>query len=194
MITLPSPALPARRRAALLSLLSPLLPTLFSPLWLPGAALAHGPTRQKVVEQVSISAPAAAVWARIRNFDALKAWHPAVVESPADKGNEEGSTRQLTLQGGGTLTEVLESHDETRMRYTYRAKDGGALPVTNYSSAVSVKADGETKCTVEWRGAFYRAHPNNDPPPEQNDEAAVKAVTGVYQAGLAKLKTLAEAR
>ena len=186
MMTLPTHPLPVPRRAALLSLLSPLL--------LPGMASAHGPTRQKVVEQISINSPAAAVWARIRNFDALKAWHPAVAESPADKGNDQGSVRQLKLQGGGALTEVLESHDDSRMRYTYRAKDGGALPVTNYTSAISVKPDGDAKCTVEWRGAFYRAHPNNDPPPEQNDEAAVKAVTGVYQAGLAHLKKLAEAR
>ena len=185
-MTLPTHPIPVQRRAALLSLLPLLL--------LPAAATAHGPTRQKVVEQVSINAPAAAVWARIRNFDALKAWHPAVAASPADKGNDEGSVRQLTLQGGGALTEVLETHDDARMRYTYRAKDKGALPVTNYTSAISIKADGETKCTVEWRGAFYRAHPNNDPPPDQNDEAAVKAVTGVYQAGLAHLKKLAEAR
>lgn len=91
---------------------------------------AHGPTRQKVTEQVTIDAPATTVWARIRNFDALKDWHPAVAESPADKGNAEGSVRQLKLKGGGALTETLESWDEAKMRYSYRAKDGGALPVT----------------------------------------------------------------
>ena len=47
---------------------------------------------------------------------------------------------------------------------------------------------------VEWRGAFYRGFPNNDPPPEQNDEAAVKAVTGVYKSGLANLKKLVEGK
>ena len=47
---------------------------------------------------------------------------------------------------------------------------------------------------VEWRGAFYRAFPNNDPPPDKNDEAAVAAITGVYQSGLANLKKLAEAK
>jgi len=36
------------------------------------------------------------------------------------------------------------------------------------------------------RGAAIsnRGYPNNDPPPELNDEAALAAVTGVYQAGL----------
>ncbi len=154
-------------------------------------AFAHGPTRQKVVETVTIDAPAAKVWAIIGNFDALKNWHPAVAESPADKGNEEGSVRQLKLKGGGALTESLEAYDGPKMKYSYRAKDGGALPVTNYTSTISVRDEGG-KAVVEWRGAFYRGFPNNDPPPDRNDEAAVKAVTGVYQSGLANLKTIAE--
>lgn len=157
------------------------------------AALAHGPTRQKVTEQVTLDAPPAAVWAKIRNFDALKDWHPAVASSPADKGNQEGSVRTLTLKGGGTLIETLEAYDDAKMRYSYRAKDGGALPVTNYTSTISVRADGG-KTVVEWRGAFYRGYPNNDPPPDQNDEAALRAVTGVYQAGLANLKTIVDGR
>jgi carbon monoxide dehydrogenase subunit G len=161
---------------------------------LPTAAWAHGPTRQKVTEQISIDAPAAAVWARIRNFDALKDWHPAVASSSASDGNNEGSLRTLQLRGGGTVQEALETHDDSKMRYSYRIKQAGPLPVTNYASTLTVKPDGEQRCTVEWRGAFYRGYPNNDPPPEQNDEAAVRAITGVYTAGLAQLKKLAEAR
>jgi len=154
---------------------------------------AHGPTRQKVVEQVTIAAPPATVWARIHDFSALKAWHPAIAESPADKGNEEGSVRLLKIKGGGEMTETLESHDEARMRYSYRAKDGGALPVSNYTSTLSVRGEG-SQSVVEWRGAFYRGYPNNDPPPDQNDEAAVRAITGIYQPGLANLKKLVEAK
>ena len=153
----------------------------------------HGPTRQKVVEKITIDAPAAAVWARIRNFDALKDWHPAVETSPADKGNAEGSERRVGLKGGGVLIETLERHDDAAMRYGYRAKDGGALPVTNYTSTISVTGTGNTS-TVEWRGAFYRGYPNNDPPPDKNDEAAVRAVTAVYQGGLANLKKIVEAK
>ena len=156
-------------------------------------AAAHGPTRQKVTEKITIDAAPAAVWARIKNFDSLKDWHPAVASSPADKGNEEGSVRSITLKGGGALIETLESFDDAKMKYSYRLKDGGALPVTNYTSTIAVSGEGN-QTIVEWRGAFYRAYPNNDPPPEQNDEAAVKAITGVYQSGLANLKKLAEAK
>jgi len=154
-------------------------------------AAAHGPTRQKVTETIAIAAPAEVVWARIRNFEALKDWHPAVAESPADKGNEVGSVRTVKLKGGGQLVESLEGYNEAQKKYSYRAKDGGALPVTNYTSTITVSGEGN-QATVEWRGAFYRGFPNNDPPPEQNDEAAVKAITAVYQAGLANLKLLVE--
>jgi carbon monoxide dehydrogenase subunit G len=157
------------------------------------AAQAHGPTRQKVVEKITIDASADAVWAKIKNFDALKDWHPAVAESPADKGNAEGSVRSLKLKGGGALTETLEGYDDAQKKYNYRAKDGGALPVTNYTSTLRVTAEGK-KAVVEWRGAFYRGHPGNEPPPDQNDDAAVKAITGVYKSGLDNLKKLVEAR
>jgi len=156
-------------------------------------ALAHGPTRQKAVEKITIDAPAAVVWAKIKNFDALKDWHPAVAESPADNGNNEGSVRSIKLKGGGELSEKLEKYDDAQMRYSYRAKDGGALPVTNYTSTIQVSAEGG-KAVVEWRGAFYRGYPSNDPPPDQNDEAAVAAITGVYQGGLANLKKLVEGK
>jgi hypothetical protein len=152
---------------------------------------AHGPTRQKAIEKITIKASPSAVWAKIKNFDALKDWHPAVAESPADNGNTVGSVRQIKLKGGGALTETLEGYDDAKMKYSYRAKDGGALPVTNYTSSISVSGEGN-QTVVEWRGAFYRGFPNNDPPPDQNDEAAVKAITGVYKGGLENLKKLVE--
>ncbi|PXW95589.1 polyketide cyclase/dehydrase/lipid transport protein [Sphaerotilus hippei] len=159
----------------------------------PGAR-AHGPTRQKVVESVTINAPAATVWALVRPFDALQAWHPAVESSRATQGNEPGSVRTVRLKGGGELEETLETWDDAQMKYSYRLKAGGAaLPVTNYSATLRVSADGE-RCQVEWRGAFYRGYPNNDPPPDQNDEAAVRAVTGVYRAGLDQLRKQVEGR
>lgn len=156
-------------------------------------ASAHGPTRQKVTEKITIDAPPAAVWTRVKNFDALKDWHPAIAKSPADKGNEVGSVRNLEVKGGGALVETLEAYDDAKMRYSYRAANGGALPVTNYTSTLSVAAEGSGS-VVEWRGAFYRGYPNNDPPPDQNDEAAVRAITGVYQSGLVNLKKLIEGK
>ena len=157
------------------------------------AAEAHGPTRQKVTEEVVINAAPADVWKLVGNFDGWSAWHPAIESSTATAGNAVDSERTLKIRGGGTVIETIEAYDADTMTLKYRAKDGGALPVTNYSSTIAVKPEGSGS-KVLWRGAFYRGFPNNDPPADQNDEAAVKAITGVYQTGLASLKAKLEGK
>lgn len=155
-------------------------------------ALAHGPTRQKVVESITIKASPDKVWALVGDFNGLPQWFSAVEKSTATNGNTVGSIRTLSLKGGGEVIEELEGRDESTMTLKYRMKKGD-LPVTNYAAMIHVSA-GETPGTtvVEWKGGFYRGYPNNNPPPELNDEAAVKAITGVYQGALAQLKQTLE--
>lgn len=149
-------------------------------------AQAHGPVRQKVTMEVKLDATPDEVWAVIGNFQDMS-WMPVVATTSGEGGNTPDATRILTLAGDGapTIAEVLDKYSAEKRSYSYRitAVDVAVLPVTNYSSHLTVKDDGG-KAIVEWRGAFYRGYPNNDPPPELNDEAAVAAVTGVYQVGL----------
>ena len=155
-----------------------------------GAAWAHGPTRQKVRESIEINAPPAKVWAVIGNFQDM-GWLQPISKTEGEKGNEIGATRRLTLTPGATVDEELYKYDAEKMTYSYRiaAVDVKVLPVTNYSSTLTVSAGADGKGAVlEWVGAFYRGYPLNDPPPELNDEAAVQAVSGLYRAGLEALK------
>ena len=156
------------------------------------AATAHGPTRKKVTITEDISAPADKVWEIVGNFQDMS-WHPAIAKTEGEGGNAPGATRTLTLGNGGRIQEKLEKYDPEKQSYHYRIEevDVKILPVTNYSSWLSVKPT-EGGSQVTWKGAFYRGYPNNDPPPELNDQAAMDAVTGVYQGGLANLKKLAE--
>lgn len=160
--------------------------------FLPLPASAHGPSRQKVSEKVEINAPADKVWARIGNFGDMS-WHPAIAGTQSS-GNGVGAKRTLTLKSGGTIEEALTKLDAAGrvLSYEITSVDVKVLPVNNYSSSILVTEDGG-RTTVEWKGAFYRGYPNNDPPPELNDEAAVKAVKGVYRAGLDDLKAKLEA-
>ena len=156
-------------------------------LCLPAIAQAHGPTRQKITLSADVAAPPAEVWAVIGNFQDMS-WHPAVFSTSGEGGNEVDATRVLVLgaEGGPTVAEVLYKYSAEKMTYSYRITDVAVevLPVTNYSSHLTVKPGKDGGSQVEWRGAFYRGYPNNDPPPELSDEAAVAAMTGVYQAGL----------
>ena len=157
---------------------------------LPWPALAHGPSRQKVTEKIDINASPDKVWAVIGNFQDMS-WHPAVTRTEGSDGNiPDKAVRKLTLQGGGVLEENLVKYSAEDRSYGYRIEnaDVKVLPVSNYSSQISVSDAGGGKSSVEWRGAFYRGYPNNDPPPELSDEAAIKAVSGVYRAGLDALK------
>ncbi len=156
-------------------------------------ASAHGPTRQKITKTIEINAPPEKVWAVVQNFNDMS-WHPAVEKTEGKGGNEIDATRVLVLKGGARVDEVLYKYSAEKMSYSYRITkvDVKVLPVTNYSSHITVKPAEGGKSIVEWRGAFYRGFPNNDPPAELNDEAAVKAMSGVYEAGLAALKTKIE--
>jgi|SRR5450631_165705 hypothetical protein len=159
-----------------------------------GTAWAHGPTRQKVRESIEINAPPAKVWAAIGTFHDIS-WLPLVSKTEGEKGNEIGATRRLTLATGATVDEELYKFDAEKMTYSYRitAVDVKVLPVNNYSSTLTVSPGADGKgALVEWAGAFYRGYPLNDPPPELNDEAAVKAVSGLYKTGLEALKTKIE--
>jgi hypothetical protein len=174
------------RRAVIVALLA------FAPV----AALAHGPSRQKVVEKVDIDAPPAKVWAVVGNFGDMS-WLPGVTKTEASGGNTpDTAKRKLILKSGGAVEETLSKYDDGGMTLSYRIDqvDPKDLPVNNYSATIIVTPADGGKSTVEWKGAFYRGFMNNDPPPELSDEAALKAVTGLYQAGLASLKAKVEGK
>ncbi len=160
------------------------------------SALAQGPTRQRVSQTVDIARSPDEVWAIIKDFDAIARWHPAVASSPADKGNEVGSKRTLTLRAPGDpgFEEELTKYDAAGRSYGYRIEkvDPKVLPVNTYTATIEVRANPAGGSTVEWRAAFYRGYMLNDPPPELNDAASAKAVTGVFRAGLDNIKAIAE--
>ena len=182
------------------SLFIPLIAFLFATV-----AHAHGPVRQKVEEQITINVPAQKVWGIIKEYGDMS-WLPAVKNTTVKGGNTEGSTRVLTLQDGGTITEELKKYDEGKMSYSYKITEMStaktinhagadvnvpALPVDNYAASIDLEAKGETT-VVTWKAGFYRAYTNNNPPSEMNEEAANTAVNSVFKAGLENLKSLAE--
>lgn len=158
-----------------------------------GIASAHGPSRQKVTESIEINAAPAVVWNIIKDFGNAHAWMPMVAGTTSQGGNEKGATRELTLKKGGVVKEELKSYDAEKMSFQYKIHevDPAILPVANYSATITVEPSGSGS-KVEWHGAFYRSWMTNNPPPEQNEEAAIKAVSGLYKESLANLKALAE--
>jgi hypothetical protein len=163
-------------------------------LWT-GVASAHGPTRQKLTETIDINAAPEAVWAVVGDFAHPEKWLPMVESTTAQGGNDKGAIRELKLKSGGLIKEELKNLDAEKKSLQYKTAedpDCAVLPVKNYSSTITVEANPAGGSKVEWNGAYYRCFLNNNPPPDQNEEAANAAVGKLYKEGLANLKTVVE--
>jgi len=154
------------------------------------AAFAAAPVL-KVSKTVTIDAAPDAVWAKIKDFNGLNTWHPAVEkdELVSGKNNEVGAVRLLTLKGGGTIKEKLLAYDAAHHSFKYAILEG-VLPVSDYTSTVAVTSAGTGKSTVTWSGNFKRKDTGDKPAADADDATATKTMGGVYQAGLDNLKTM----
>ncbi|MGI9229421.1 MAG: SRPBCC family protein, partial [Gammaproteobacteria bacterium] len=65
-----------------------LLPLLL--LLLPGLVSAHGPSRQRVIKEISIDAAPDKVWGLIRDFCSISTWNPAISDCTADSTDQLG--------------------------------------------------------------------------------------------------------
>jgi carbon monoxide dehydrogenase subunit G len=167
-------------------------------LALPGLLYAHGPSRLKVEKEIEINAPAEKVWAAIKDFCSIDAWQPAVAACESSGGSAKGATRVLTLEepgSGKTIDEEMTAYDDATMTFKYKITkvDPAVLPVSSYAATMTVMPSGE-KSKVVWKAGFYRSFTQNNPPPEQDDNAALNAITGFFDAGLPGIKQLVEGK
>jgi hypothetical protein len=119
---------------------------------------------------MTTSTPPGALWKKVGDFCGIGDWHPAVekcVLSP------DGKQRTLSLRGGGTLVEALESVDNASHTYTYTILSG-PLPVANYHSTISVSPDPKGS-SIKWVGKYdAKGAPDAD---------AKKVIDGIYEGG-----------
>ena len=112
-----------------------------------------------------------ALWKKVGDFCGIASWHPAIekcVLSP------DGKQRTLSLKGGGTIVEALESWDDAKHSYSYTILSG-PLPVANYHSTISVSADPKGSA-LKWMGTFdAKGVPDAD---------AKKTFDGIYETGV----------
>ena len=153
--------------------------------------LSHGPTRQKLKESITINAKPEEVWNVIKDFGKIDSWHPSI-----SKVESDGKIRTIfySPRNNTPIKQKLENYNPEKMMYktSITEVDIKNFPVNTYTANISVKKNDDGTSTVLWKAAFYRAYVNNDPPPELNEAAAIKAVTEFFQAGLSNLKSTLE--
>ena len=135
----------------------------------------------KVSLSTALPVSARTVWDVIGGFNSLAKWHPAVAKSEESKEGP-ATIRRLTLHGGGSIVERLESKDDKKRTYTYSILEG-PLPVAGYKATLKVEENKDGKsCTVEWSSAFE--------PAGAAEPDAVKVIRGIYEAGFDNLRKM----
>jgi len=152
-----------------------LSPTVFALALAAGLAPAYALDVSVRDESKTISVEAA--WKAIGDFCGIGTWHPAVEKCELSE-KDGAKLRTLSLKGGGTIVEKLEKWDEENHAYTYSIVES-PLPVANYISTLSVKADDDGGAGIKWVGTF-------DAKGATDDEAKT-VVEGIYSAGIAAL-------
>ena len=68
----------------------------------------------------------------------------------------------------------------------------GNIPVIKDSGIIKLgKIDGDNAVII-YKSAFYRKYLNNEPPPEENDEASIHVISDTFKIGFGKAKGVLE--
>lgn len=130
-----------------------------------------------------INAPAAKVWDRVRDFNALPRWHPAIRDSRIENGDPPdrvGCIRDFHLQNGDRIREQLLGLSDFDMFCTYSILES-PMPLTDYVATLRLTPVTDGNATfVEWTAEFDCA--------EADADGLVKGIgTDVFQAGFSAL-------
>jgi len=124
------------------------------------------------------------VWAVVRDFNAMPAWHPLIAQSRIETGapsDQIGCVRNFTLTDGARIREQLLSLSDREFEFSYRILEAD-VPLQNYSAGLQLfrVTDGEATYGRWW--ARFTALPG------QEEELMNTVSNGVFQAGFDALK------
>ena len=140
--------------------------------------------KAKIFISSVIDAPIDAVWAKIRDFNALPDWHPAIADShiendePSDK---VGCIRNFNLNDGGNIREQLLTLSDIDYQCTYSILIS-PMPLDNYTATMRLLpiTDGN-RTYAEWTAAFTCQ-------PEDEETLVHDIGNNVFQGGFDALK------
>ena len=124
------------------------------------------------------------VWARVRDFNGMPNWHPAIAESRIEGGEPSdkiGCVRDFRLRNGDRIREKLLGLSDYDMFCTYSILES-PMGVENYVATLRLTpvTDGD-QTFMEWTAEF-------DCAPEREAELVGNIGGGVFQGGFDALK------
>lgn len=133
-----------------------------------------------------IDAPIDLVWARIRDFNSLPNWHPAIADSRIEDGlppDRIGCVRNFNLKGGGNIRERLLALSDLDRRCSYSILES-PTGVTNYVATLNLlPVTAGNRTYAQWSADF-------ECEPQRAQELVHLFGEAVFQGGLTALKDL----
>ena len=131
-----------------------------------------------------INGPIDAIWALVRDFNALPEWHPGIAKSTIEENREGaaiGCVRNFLLKGGERVREQLLELSDTHHRFAYSILDSD-VGLLDYIAefALSPVTDGNRTFAV-WSANFRTA-------PGLEKEKQTMVAQDVFQRGFDALK------
>lgn len=131
-----------------------------------------------------INAPAARVWERVRDFNALPRWHPRIRESRIENGepsDKVGCIRDFRLQNGDRIREKLLGLSDHDYFCTYAILES-PMPLEGYVATLRLTpvTDGD-RTFAEWSADF-------DCAPDVEADLVNGIGANVFQGGFDALK------
>ena len=142
----------------------------------------------KIFVSSVIKAPVDDVWAKIRDFNALPDWHPAIADSHIENGepsDKVGCIRNFNLKDGGNIREQLLTLSDVEHLCTYSILES-PMPLENYVATVRLVpiTDGN-RTYAEWTAEFNCS-------PEEEEGLLDMISNDVFQGGFDALKSALE--
>ena len=138
----------------------------------------------KAYSSAVIPAVATAVWAVVRDFNALPQWTPFVAESRIEQNkasDQIGCVRNFRLKDGGRIREQLLALSDYEMSFEYSILES-PMGVENYLAAFRLIPVTDSDHTfAEWTAEF-------DASTDREDDLVESIGRDVFAAGLGALK------
>ncbi|HEY1940870.1 MAG TPA: SRPBCC family protein [Roseiarcus sp.] len=138
----------------------------------------------KVYASTVVPAPPAAVWAVVRDFNALPKWTPFVAESRIEQNkpsDQVGCIRNFRLKDGGRIREQLLELSDYEMSFGYSILES-PMGVENYYATFRLSP------VTDLDHAFAAWDAEFDAAPDREDALVQQIGRNVFAAGLQALK------
>ena len=131
-----------------------------------------------------INAPVERVWGRVRDFNGLPNWHPAIAESRIENGepaDKIGCVRDFRLRNGDRLREKLLGLSDYDMFCTYSILES-PMGVDNYVATLRLPPNTDGNRT------FWRWESRFTTKPEDSARVTRMVAEEIYQAGFEAIR------